>query len=389
MKFFKGDKGRKYLEYLFLIVISILFYKLIDIIPWSIDGVKAIFSIAAPVISAFIITFLLHVPALKIENLLKKTKGFFSKHARGISVLAVYLILIVFIALFIYAIIPVLTRNVVELAKNVPGYTERVIAMLRGFADENGLIFGFDVFGALDKLPKYIVDFFSTERIFSVLSGAYSVGSTIVSVILTLIISVYMMLDRDSLVSTCGKVMGIFVRGKTVSATHDYLKRISAIFYSYVYSQLLDALIVSVIFTIVFAIIGVPYFFFFGVLIGVMNLIPYFGAIIGGVIVVFVTLITNGLTSALITAILILVVQQLDANILQPRIVGETVGIRPLYVLAAITVGGGLFGFWGVLISVPTMATIRMILIDLVNYTDKKRAAERKAAAKKIANKSE
>lgn len=389
MKFFKGDKGRKYLEYLFLIIIAILFYKLVDIIPWSIDGVKAIFSITAPVISAFIITFLLHVPALKIENLLKKTKGFFAKHARGISVLAVYLILIIFITLFIYAIVPVLTRNVVELAKNVPGYTERVIAMLRGFADENGLIFGFDVFEALDKLPKYIVDFLSTERIFSVLSGAYSVGSTIVSVILTMIISVYMMLDRDGLISTCGKVMGIFVRGKTVSATHDYLKRISAIFYSYVYSQLLDALIVSVIFTIVFAIIGVPYFFFFGVLIGVMNLIPYFGAIIGGVIVVFVTLITNGLTSALITAALILVVQQLDANILQPRIVGETVGIRPLYVLAAITVGGGLFGFWGVLISVPTMATIRMILLDLVDYTSKKRTAERKAAAKKVSNKSE
>lgn len=389
MKFFKGDKGKKYLEYLFLIVIAIVFYKLIDIIPWSIDGVKAIFSIAAPVISAFIITFLLHVPALKIENLLKKTKGFFKKHARGISVLLTYLILIALIALLVYAILPVFAKNVVELAKNIPAYTEQAIEMLKGFADEEGLIFGIDVFNLLNKLPAFLVDFFSTEKIFSVISGAYSVGSAIISIVLTVIMSVYMMLDRDSLVSTCGKVLGIFVRGKTVSAVHDYLKRISTIFYNYVYSQLLDAFIVSVLFTVIFAIIGVPYFFFFGILIGVLNLIPYFGAVTGGVVVSVVTLIANGFTPAIITAIIILVVQQLDANILQPRIVGGTVGIRPLYVLAAITVGGGLFGFLGILISVPLMATLRMILMDLVEYTSNKRTAERKAAAKKVAEKSE
>ena len=151
----------------------------------------------------------------------------------------------------------------------------------------------------------------------------------------------------------------------------------------------MDAFIVSVLFTVIFAIIGVPYFFFFGILIGVLNLIPYFGAVTGGIVVSVVTLIANGFTPAIITAIIILVVQQLDANILQPRIVGGTVGIRPLYVLAAITVGGGLFGFLGILISVPLMATLRMILMDLVEYTSNKRTAERKAAAKKVAEKSE
>ena len=71
--------------------------------------------------------------------------------------MSVYLGLLLFIALLFYAIIPVLTRNVVELAKNIPGYTDRVIAVLKGFADESGLVFGVDVFGMLDKLPKYIM----------------------------------------------------------------------------------------------------------------------------------------------------------------------------------------------------------------------------------------
>ena len=383
MKFFKGEKGKKYLEYLFLIVIAIFFYKLVDMLPADISGIKVFFSIASPIIAGFVITFLLHLPALKIENLLKKTKGFFSKHSRGISVLLTYIAFFGIIALLIYAIIPIVAKNVVEFGKNIPQYTENAKKMLEEYMDEEGKIWGINVAETINNIPALVSRFLSPEKIMSVIGSVYSIGSSIITVILSLIISVYMMLDRDSLIKTCGKVLGIFMRGKTVSTIHDYLKRISNIFYRYVYSQLIDALIVSILFSITFYCLRIPYAIFFGVLIGVLNLVPYFGAIIGGVAVSLVTLITNGLTSAIITAVLILVIQQVDANIIQPRIVGETVGIRPLYVLAAITIGGGLFGFFGVLISVPVVASIRMIMIDLVEYTSKKRKAERLILVKK------
>ncbi len=381
MTIFKGHRGKKYIEYLLLIIIAILFYKLADVI--KAENIKAILGYASPIIGGVVIAFLLHIPALKIEKLFKKSKGFFNKHARGFSVFLTYLIALALITLLLYAILPVIFKNLIELIENLPEYSKTVISTLNQYADAEGMIYGVNVEELLNIIPQKIVSFFDVEKVGAILNGVYSVGSTIVSLGLSVIISVYIMLDRDQLIHTCGKVCGIFVRGKTVSAFHEYLKRICAIFYSYVYSQLLDAFIVSVIFIIAFYIIGVPYAFFFGFLVGICNLIPYFGAIIGGAIVSIVTLITNGFTTAIITAVVILVLQQIDANILQPKIVGETVGIRPIYVLAAITIGGGLFGFIGILISVPLMASLRMILVDLVEYTSKRRRAERLVLVKK------
>mgnify|MGYP002538784150 CR=1 FL=1 len=100
------------------------------------------------------------------------------------------------------------------------------------------------------------------------------------------------------------------------------------------------------------------------------------GAIIGGVICVILALLTGDVWwKALIVGAYILVVQQLDGNIIQPRIVGHTVGVRPIYVLLAITVGGGLFGFWGIFLGVPVMATVQMFLNDLIAYRNRTRAA--------------
>ena len=94
-------------------------------------------------------------------------------------------------------------------------------------------------------------------------------------------------------------------------------------------------------------------------------MIPYFGSIIGGVGVVLMTLVSSGdLLKAIIAMVGIIVIQQIDANIIQPRIISESVGLRPIYVLLAIMIGSGLFGFLGILISVPVMAVIRMIIGD-------------------------
>ena len=102
-----------------------------------------------------------------------------------------------------------------------------------------------------------------------------------------------------------------------------------------------------------------------GMLLGLFNLVPYFGAIVGGVGIAFVALLTNGLPTAIGVVIFIIVAQQVDAHIIQPRIVGDSVGLRPLYVLLGITFFGGLFGFWGILLGPPLMAVMQMIVRDI------------------------
>lgn len=112
----------------------------------------------------------------------------------------------------------------------------------------------------------------------------------------------------------------------------------------------------------------VPNALLLGMMVGLMNIIPYFGAIIGGVVCVIIAFLSGNIYSALLTGIYIIVMQQVDGNFIQPRIVGSSVGVRPIYVLLAITVGGGLFGFWGILLGVPFMAIVQMLLHDLIDY---------------------
>lgn len=379
MKLFKENKKR-FSEFLTFAVIVILIYKIIDMLPWSGDGIAFIIGVATPIIAGFIMAFILYIPAQKFEDLFKKTKGFFCKHARGTAVLLTYIIFVAVIGLLMYAILPIFIENVMNLAKDVPSFGGRIADFLNRFADEDGRLFSMDIQKLMNEdVPAAIISFFNVERISDIIGGAYAVGSAIVTTVLSFIISVYMLLDRDGLIHVCGKICGIGMSSVTVHKVRKYLRKISDIFYSYIYSQLLDSLLVAVVCGIAFSIIGIRYAIFFALLIGLCNLIPYFGAIIGGVVVSLVTWATGGIVLALITAVAIVVIMQIDGNLLQPRIVGKTVGIRPIYVLIAITLGGGFFGFLGVLLGVPTIATVRMMLMDYIDYSAAKRRADESA----------
>ena len=141
----------------------------------------------------------------------------------------------------------------------------------------------------------------------------------------------------------------------------------------------MDAFVVGVLATIGFLIAGLPNAPALGMLLGLLNMIPYFGALIGGAFCVLVALISGNFYGALFVAVYILVMQQIDANVIQPRIVGHTVGIRPIYVLLGITLCGGIFGFWGVFLGAPIIAVVQMFLTDWIKLKDEK---QKKKAAK-------
>jgi predicted PurR-regulated permease PerM len=127
--------------------------------------------------------------------------------------------------------------------------------------------------------------------------------------------------------------------------------------------------------TVALLILGVDYAPLFGFAIGIANLVPIFGAIVAGVLVALFSAVTDGFWSGVLVGVIILAIQQIDANVLQPRIVGKGVGVQPLYTLIAITVGGGLFGFWGVILGVPIAASLQLILTDIMDEHERKLAA--------------
>ena len=116
------------------------------------------------------------------------------------------------------------------------------------------------------------------------------------------------------------------------------------------------------------SIIGVKYSVLLGFMIGLFNIIPYFGAIVAVALSVLITVITGGLSQAIIMAIVVIILQQIDANIINPKIVGNSLKISPLLIIFAVTVGGAYFGFLGMFLAVPVAAVLKIVINDYVEF---------------------
>ena len=362
----------QWLSFFLLGVSFIVIYKMFDSLSEIGGVIGKLFSILTPFVIGFVIAFLLYGPVKWFERLFFRSKAkWMHKIARPISVTIVYLLFFGVVALVVYLVIPALVRALVDFINSVPTYYNNVMAFVDEYNRPGGLLEGFDVRGKIAELYAWVQGQLTVERILSYVSSVVSLTSSIVDVFMALVVSVYMLLGKESLFSAVRSVSGLFMRKKTINFVSGYLEKISRIFNDYVYSQLIDACVVGVLATIGYLLGGMPNAPALGIMLGLLNLIPYFGALIGGAISVLIALLSGNVYSALFIGVYILVMQQIDANIIQPRIVGQTVGIKAIYVLLGITVCGGLFGFWGILLGAPVMAVAQMIVTDCIEARQK------------------
>ena len=280
----------------------------------------------------------------------------------------VYVLALGLVGGLIYIALPALVSAIADFVANVPMYYANVTGFLKQYMEPGGFLENFDIQGKVNELYAFVQQYLTVERILSYISSFARVTSSMVDGVLAIIVSVYMLLGRESLVRATKLVLGLVFKPKTMASLSLYGHKTAKIFYNYIYSQFLDALVVGVLATIGFLLARMPNAPVFGMLLGLMNMVPYFGALIGGVVSVLIMLLSGNFYGAVFIAIYIIVMQQIDANIIQPRIIGENVGIRPIYVLLGITVFGGLIGFWGIFLGAPFMAVIQLLVIDYIAY---------------------
>lgn len=376
MKFYQKKHNLSIWITIFILAAAvIIFEKILTGIPGILSVLFQIVSILRPFIIGFIIAFILYIPCKKFEALYSKIQkpAIFKKHIRGLSVLTVYILGVAVITIVLVLVIPWLVNNIIDLYNDRTRYYNIVVDFINDKSGKDGKIFGLDTTPIIEMInPDRYISNINLDHLNSIANGVYKFGSAIIDAVLAIFSSVYMLSSRETLIRSVGRFFTLFSGKKKVLGFYNYLCKISGIFYSYIYSALLDALLVAIICTLAFTVIGVDYAPLFGFAVGISNLIPYFGAIISGICVSVFTAVTDGLIPGIIVAASILVIQQIDCNILQPKIVGQTVGIQPLYTLIAITLGGGIFGIWGIILGVPIAATLQMIVGDILNFHDKK-----------------
>ena len=205
------------------------------------------------------------------------------------------------------------------------------------------------------------------NQITGYIKSVIGVASGIFDVFVSFVVSVYILAERDEILKYFRRLLKVTLKPETFSWVEKYFNDSNVVFFKFIESQFVDAIIVGVLVSIAMKIIGVKYAILLGAFIGLFNMIPYFGAIIAVTISGIITLMTGGVSQTIIMLIVVIILQQIDANIINPKIVGDSLKISPLLVIIAVTIGGAYFGMLGMFLSVPIMAVLKILLNDYID----------------------
>lgn len=355
-------------------VVLIIIYKLLDNFSGIGDWFSNFLGVLAPFLEGILIAYILFIPCKKLENLISKSKmKFFKKHARGTSITLTYIIVLLLIVLFMTVIIPILAESIADLISNVQSYYNAVVSdspdlTITPFIQEN----------ILKPVVDWIqnIDFeslFTFDMIKEYLSSAMGFIRGIVNLFIAVICSVYILAQRNRIINFLNRFARAVLTEKGYKRYDKYFTSGNGIFFRYLSSQMLDGIIIAILTSIAMSIMGVKYSVLLGTLIGISNLIPYFGAIFGVGISIIITLLTGGWEQALIMAIVVIVLQQIDANLINPRITSSSLKVSPLLIMFAVTVGGAYGGVLGMFLAAPVFTLLKVIIDDYINSKNREK----------------
>lgn len=347
-------------------------YKAVDTLGVAFSAIGNFVSIITPFIIAFFIAYLLYKPCKAIEETFKNTKhlGFVKKHRRGFSVLTVYFIVFIILFIIINFVRPALANSVTELAQNIPNYYNSAIEFLKNLP-EDSIWSELNVAALVENLESFnisetIIDWVDLENATKYIKGIVGAAGIVFDIFVIIVVSIYILLERSDIKSFIQNLCKAILSEEKNNKLKEIYESSNFVFYNYITSQILDGFIVGVIVSIIMSIMKIRYAVLLGFMIGLFNVIPYFGAIIAIIIAAIITIFTNGFATAAWMTIIVIVVQQIDANIINPRILGNSLKISPILVIFATTVGGAYFGIVGMFLGVPVAAVIKIFVLQFI-----------------------
>ena len=370
----KKGKITGWLYWFSLAVVVLLVYKFLVSFNEIGAFVSNLINIIMPFLIGILIAVILNTPCKNVEKTFKKSKHkFLKKRARGFSVFAVYLIIVLIIFILVNVILPPLVVSITDLINHLPGYYMSIINTINNLPEDSFL----NQINAQEMVAKIaqidLEKYLSLENITGYIKGVISVASGIFDVFVTIIISVYILIGKDGIIKFCKKVGQSLLKEEKYDLIVKYINKTNSIFYNFISGQLIDAVIIGIVSTLAMIIMKVQYAALLGFLIGLFNLIPFFGAIIAVIIAIFITFCTGGLGQAIWLAIVIIILQQIDANIINPKILGDKLKISPILVIFSVTFIGAYWGVLGMFLAVPIASIIKILVNDYLDYRVKKR----------------
>ncbi len=340
----------------------------------NLDDISKAFNSFVDIIKPFIlggaIAFVVNVPMKRIEgNLFSKSEKL-KKAKRPVAYLITLVGIVILLALAMFVIIPQIAATIEKLALQIPPAYNATREYISQLFDSNAHI--------SEIIEKLNLNFETlTEDLITLLQSSasnllnisFSVVGTVIggafSFVIGFVFSIYLIFQKEKLACQGKKVIYAVFPLPIADRTVYILKMVNETFSKFISGQCLEALILGLMFFAIMTIFRFPYALLVSVLIAITALIPVIGAFIGCIIGAFLILIVNPLR-ALIFVIIFLVIQQLEGNIIYPKVVGSSIGLPPIWVLVAVTVGGGLFGAGGILIFIPLCSVFYALFKEMV-----------------------
>lgn len=306
-----------------------------------------------PVIYGLIFGYILN-PLVKFIKRKFKVK-------EGIAILSTYLLVLVLLILASIYLIPIMINSAIDITTKMPIYIQETQGLLDKFLNNESIKEIINTTGSMDNI-NHIITQVGTMAV-SLLEGSisyiFTISSQIVKLFLGLLISIYVLVDKYRLIRESKKVTFLILkekRGKKlIEAVRIYHNMIGA----YIGIKAVDSTIIAAMALVLLSIVKSEYAFLLAVIVGITNMIPYFGPFIGE-IVGFLFNVFVSPSKGLIVFLVLLALQLFDGWYLDPKLIGDKVGVRPLFIIVAVLIGGGFYGAIGMLLASPTAATIKV-----------------------------
>ncbi len=363
-------------KHVFLLIMSIL---LITFAMYQYPKLKNIVEglngILAPIYYGIAIAYLLDPLAKSYRKRLSPALKKYRKGeviAKGLSITFSIITGIVIVVALIWLIIPSLVDSITIIVEEMPAQVENFVAWLEKHTRGDSAIMK-NLSMLVTKASTAVESWLRTDLITTVGDVVTAITTGVIDVVMFffnllvgIVVAVYVMVDKEKFLGQSKKLVYTIFKEETGDTIVDTARHGHKIFGGFLYGKILDSAIVGVITFIVLAILKTPYPLLVSVIVGVTNIIPFFGPFIGGIPCAILILLADPL-QGLYFIIFIIIMQQIDGNIIGPKILGNTTGISEFWVTFALLLFGGIFGFLGMIIGVPAFAVVYYAVVQFMN----------------------
>lgn len=382
----KGKEQNIYLAKIGLMIFitfacCILFFFMLLRYQGFADGWHKIVGAAQSIIIGLVLAYLLN-PIMEFleRKLYKRLKGKMKtdqkakKLSRGLGIAGAILFLLIIIILLIAAIVPSVISCIVGVIDTLPGNVQNFIKVV-----QSGKLGEYEVTGTISDMLTKLVDYvenWATKTLLpeaktyllQITSGMINMVKAVINFLVGIIVAAYVLMIKESLIGQSKKAIYAIFKPRQGNIIIETMHKADEIFGGFIIGKIIDSAIIGVICYVGCSILHIPDAMLVAVIVGVTNIIPVFGPFIGAVPSLLLVVVQSP-WHALYLLIFIIILQQVDGNIIGPKILGSSTGLSSFWVMFAILIGGGLFGFLGMLLGVPVFAMIYYIVQRLVNHS--------------------